>query len=134
MTTTQRKIAERPHQIVERVAEFMAAGDLEGVVSMFHPDVRIAMDPDNAEPVEGHDAVREIFAGPCEARVILKGSVTGEMINGDHAILQGEWTMEDQDGTQMGGGTSTEVVKQLPNGGWTYFIDCPISVPKPVRS
>ncbi|MEM9603277.1 MAG: nuclear transport factor 2 family protein [Pseudomonadota bacterium] len=131
---SQRKIAERPHQIVERVAEFMAAGDLEGVVSMFHPDVRIAMDPDNADPVVGHAAVREIFAGPCEARMILKGSVSGEMINGDHALLQGEWTMEGQDGSPMGGGTSTEVVKQLPNGGWTYFIDCPISVPKPVRS
>lgn len=36
MTTTQRKIAERPHQIVERVAEFIKEGDLEGVVSMFH--------------------------------------------------------------------------------------------------
>ncbi|MEW2915517.1 nuclear transport factor 2 family protein [Ruegeria sp. ANG10] len=130
---TTRKIAVRPHQIVERVAEFMANRDLEGVVSMFHPDVRIALDPDNAEPVVGHDAVREIFAGPCEARAILKARVTGEMINGDMALLQGDWTMEGQDGTPMGGGTSTEVAKQLPNGGWTYFIDCPISVPKPVR-
>lgn len=132
--TADRKIAERPHQIVERVAEFIAAGDLEGVVSMFHPDVRIAMDPNNAEPVVGHDAVREIFAGFCKARAILEGTVSGEMLNGDYAILQGEWTMKGQDGTPMGGGTSTEVVKQLPNGGWTYYIDCPISVPIPVRS
>ena len=132
MTTTQRKIAERPHQIVERVAEFMKDGDLEGVVSMFHPDVRIAMDPDG-EPVVGHDAVREVFKDACANRVILKGTVSGEMINGDTAILQGEWTMEGQDGTPMGGGVSTEVVKQIENGGWTYFIDCPISVPKPVR-
>ncbi|MEM9667344.1 MAG: nuclear transport factor 2 family protein [Pseudomonadota bacterium] len=130
---TTRKIAERPHQIVERVAEFMADGDLEGVVSMFHPDVRIALDPDNADPLVGQDAAREIFKDACAARAILKGTVSGEMINGDTAILQGEWTMEGPDGTPMGGGTSTEVAKQLPNGGWTYFIDCPISVPKPVR-
>ncbi|MEM9522788.1 MAG: nuclear transport factor 2 family protein [Pseudomonadota bacterium] len=132
MTTTQRKIAERPHQIVERVAEFIKDGDLEGVVSMFHPDVRVAMDPDGA-PMVGHDGVREIFKDFVANRVNLKGTVSGEMVNGDTAILQGEWTVEDQDGNTLGGGVSTEVVKQLENGGWTYFIDCPISVPKPVR-
>lgn len=131
-TTTERKIAERPHQIVERVAEFIKDGDLEGVVSMFHPDCRIAMDPTKA-PMEGHDGARVIFADFVKNRVNLMGSVSGEMINGDTAILQGEWTVEDKDGNALGGGVSTEVVKQLDNGGWTYFIDCPISVPVPVR-
>lgn len=129
----ERKIAERPHQIVERVAEFMKAGDLEGVVSMFHPDCRIAMDPEG-EPMEGHAAVREIFKESVANRVNLKGTVSGEMINGDTAILQGEWTMEDDNGNKLGGGVSTEVVKQLEHGGWAYFIDCPISLPKPVRT
>ena len=41
-----RKIAEKPHLIVQRVSEFIKEGDLEGVVSMFHPEVRIAMDPE----------------------------------------------------------------------------------------
>lgn len=132
MTTIQRKIAVYPHQIVERVAEFIKDGDLEGVVSMFHPDVRIAMDP-NGDPIVGHDGVREIFKDYVAKRVNLKATVTGEMINGDIAILQGEWIVEDQDGNSMGGGVSTEVAKQLENGGWTYFIDCPISVPKPVH-
>lgn len=131
-TMTERKIAVRPHQIVERVAEFIKDGDLEGVVSMFHPDCRIAMDPTIA-PMEGHDAVRAIFADFVTNRVNLMGSVSGEMINGDTALLQGEWTVEDKDGNVLGGGVSTEVVKQLDNGGWTYFIDCPISVPVPVR-
>jgi len=40
--TTSRNIAERPHQIVERVAEFIKQGDLEGVVAMFHPDCKIS--------------------------------------------------------------------------------------------
>ncbi|MEM9596298.1 MAG: nuclear transport factor 2 family protein [Acidobacteriota bacterium] len=130
--TNTRKIAERPHQIVERVAEFIREGDLEGVVSMFHPEVRVAIDPDGA-PMEGHDSVRAIFKDYVANRVNLEGSVTGEMINGDTAILQGEWTVEDSDGNSLGGGVSTEVVKQLDHGGWVYFIDCPISVPKPVR-
>lgn len=131
-TKTVRKIAERPHQIVERVAEFIRQGDMEGVVSMFHPDCRIAMNPDG-EPMKGHDGVRAIFADFVAKRAVLKGSVSGEMTNGDTGILQGDWTIEDQDGTVLGGGVSTEVVKQLDHGGWAYFIDCPIRVPEPVR-
>jgi ketosteroid isomerase-like protein len=126
----KRKIAERPYQIVDRVAEFIKNGDLEGVVSMFHPDCKIAMDP-NAEPMEGHNGVRAIFSEFVENRVNLKGSVSGEMINGDTAILQGKWTIEDNNGNPLGGGVSTEVVKRLDHGGWVYFIDCPIAVPTP---
>ncbi len=127
-----RKIAERPHQIVERVAEFIKEGDLEGVVSMFHPNCKIAMDPIQA-PMEGHDAVRIIFTDFVDNRVNLKGAVSGEMINGDTAILQGDWRIEDSNGELLGGGVSTEVAKQLDHGGWVYFIDCLIKVPKPVR-
>ncbi|WP_195818676.1 YybH family protein [Roseobacter sp. MH60115] len=130
--TAKRKIAERPHQIVERVAEFIREGDLEGVVSMFHPECRVAMDPDG-QPMEGHAGVRDIFRDFVTNRVHLKGTVSGEMINGDTAILQGEWTVEDRDGNALGGGVSTEVVKQMDHGGWTYFIDCPIRVPAPAR-
>lgn len=130
---TERKIAERPHQIVERVAEFIKQGDLEGVVSMFHPDCRIAMDPAGT-PLEGHEGVRAIFRDFVAQRVTLIGRVTGEMINGDTAILQGDWKIEDEQGNSLGGGVSTEVVKQLNHGGWVYFIDCPISVPAPPRA
>lgn len=130
MENKQRKIAERPHQIVERVAEFLREGDLEGVVTMFHADCKIAMDP-TQPPMEGHEAVRTIFADFVKNKVHLSGLVSGEMINGDTAILQGKWTMEDTSGKVLGGGASTEVVKQLDHGGWVYFIDCPMGVPEP---
>ena len=132
MMTASKKIAERPHLIAERVAEFIKDGDLDGVVSMFHPDIRVAMDPDGP-PMQGHDGVREIFKDFVANRVNLKATVSGEMINGDTAILQGEWTIEDADGNTLMGGVSTEVAKQLDHGGWVYFIDCPIRVPAPVR-
>lgn len=130
MNETEHKIAAKPHQIVERVAEFMRLGDLEGIVTMFHPDCRIAMDPTQA-PMEGHDAVRAIFEGFAKEKAILEGVVSGEMINGDVAILQGSWTVKDRDGATLGGGQSTEVATRLESGGWVYFIDCPIAVPAP---
>ncbi|WP_086933127.1 YybH family protein [Agarilytica rhodophyticola] len=124
----KRKIAHYPHQIVERVAEFIEQGDLEGIVTMFHPQCKIAMDPEQA-PMEGHDAVRSIFSDYVAQKVKLLGTVSGEMINDDIAILQGSWSIEDAEGNTLGGGISTEVTKRLDHGGWVYFIDCPIRVP-----
>ncbi|MEM7467782.1 MAG: nuclear transport factor 2 family protein [Pseudomonadota bacterium] len=132
MSNSRRILAERPRQIVERVAEFIRQGDLEGVVSMFHPDCKIAMDP-TASPVEGHDAVRLIFADFVAQKMDLRGTVTGELINGDYAILQGTWDVRHNNGDVLAGGTSTEVARRLDNGGWTYFIDCPIAVPEPTK-
>ena len=130
MGDSQRKIADEPHQIVERVAEFILDGDLEGVVSMFHPECKIVMGPSEA-PMVGHDAVRLIFADFVKHKMELRGTVTGEMVNGDYAILQGSWDIRDNAGNILGGGTSTEVARRVDTGGWTYFIDCPIAVPKP---
>ncbi len=128
--TTKRKVAKQPHEIVQRVAEFIKKGDMEGVVSMFHPDCRIAMDP-TERPLKGHDGVRAIFKDFVEDRVDLKGTVSGEMINGDTALLQGEWTVENAASERLGGGISTEVVKRSEHGGWVYFIDCPVGMPRP---
>lgn len=130
MTDVKREIADQPHQIVERVAKFIRVGDLEGIVTMFHPDCKIAMDP-TEHPLHGHDAVRSIFADFAKDRMNLEGVVTGEMINGDLAILQGSWSIKDGSGTTVGGGQSTEIAKRLESGGWVYFIDCPIAVPAP---
>ena len=106
---------------------------MEGGLSMFHPDCGGGMDPEG-EPMEGHGGVREIFQDFVANRLILTPTVSGEMINGDIAILQGNWTIEDHDGNTLGGGVSTEVAKRMEHGGWAYFIDCPIRVPKVVRS
>ncbi len=133
MVNKSLKIAKRPHQIVERVAEFIKAGDLEGVVTMFHPKCEIAMDPEQPA-LKGHEAVRTIFADFVAKRVDLKGTVTGEMINGDTALLHGSWSIHDADGVALAGGTSTEVAKRLDGGGWVYYIDCPIRIPEPDRS
>ena len=132
MNTTNRKQALFPHQIVERVAEFISAGDMEGVVSMFDPECAIAMDPDG-EPLVGHDAVRKVFNDFVAERMTLQGEVSGEMINGDTALLQGNWRILDGQGNTMMGGESSEVAKRNANGGWVYYIDCPLSVPKPNR-
>lgn len=123
------KIAKKPSDIATCVAAYLQAGDLEGVVSMFHPDCQIFFPPGEA-PSLGHDGARAVFKDFVPLRPILKSTVTSEVINGDTALLQAKWSFEDADGNVMAEGNSTEVAKKLENGGWGYFIDCPDGLPQ----
>lgn len=91
---------------------------------MSHPNF-----PPSEPPQEGHAGVRETFAPFLESKPTLISQITGEAIIGDIALLQAKWRIEDNDGNVLGAGNSTEVVKRLENGGWGYFIDCPLGPP-----
>jgi len=122
------KIAEKPSDIATCVAAYLQAGDLEGVVSMFHPDCQIYFPPSEA-PSLGLDGARAVFKDFVPMRPVLKSTVTGEVINGDTALLKADWSFEDADGNVIAEGKSTEVAKKLANGGWGYLIDCPNGPP-----
>lgn len=126
---TYRK-ADSPREVSERVSEYLKEGNLDAIITMFHPDCKIYFPPD--EPLhEGHAGVRDVFTPFLEIRPTLISQITGEVVIGDIALLQAEWRIEDNDGNVLGAGNSTEVVKRLENGGWGYFIDCPLGPPSP---
>ncbi len=125
---TKRPIAKEAHQVADVIARFLKSGDLDGIVSMFHPDCKVYFPPDEA-PKQGHDGVREVFKDFVEMKPILISTVTAAAVNGDTGLLKAEWRFEAMDGSLIAEGQSTEVVKQLDNGGWGYFIDCPMGPP-----
>ena len=120
--------AEYPHQIADVIKEYLKEGNLDGIVKMFHPECEICMSLD--EPaIKGRDGAREVFRDFAAKKAILTNEVTGEKIIGNTALLQGRWKMEDRDGNLLGEGISSEVAKQLEDGSWVYFIDCPFGAP-----
>jgi len=123
-----RKKAENPHEVGLVVGEFMENGDLEGIVSMFHPDCVICY-PKDAAPQYGHDAVREVFSGLLSLKAKTHNTVLGVQQRGDIALLHQDWSFEDGDGNLLAEGKSMEVVHRLENGGWGYLIDCPEGPP-----
>ena len=126
MSTTRK--AKYPHQIADIVGELLKEGDLDGIVKMFHPECEICISLE--EPaLKGQEGAREVFKDFSEMRATLINEVTGEKIVGDTALLQGKWSMEDNEGNLLGGGVSSEVAKRLEDGSWVYFIDCPIGAP-----
>ena len=127
--TNPNRKAEYPRQIADCVAGFLKDGDLEGVVSMFHPECRIFFPP-NEPPKIGKEGAREIFAEFIEMRPTLISTITSEVIVGDTALLHAVWRFEDANGTIIAEGNSIEVAKRQPDGGWRYYIDCPLGAPQ----
>lgn len=122
------KKAMLPREIAERVGEYLEQGDLEGVVSLFHPSCTLCF-PVTETPKQGLEAVRASFAPFMPSRPVLTSRVTSELINGDTALLQATWRLEAADGSRIDEGRSTEVAKQHADGSWVYFIDCPHGLP-----
>lgn len=127
MSTDFRK-AMAPRDVATRISEYLKEGNVDAIVSFFHPDCIVAFPP-GAPPQQGLDKVRELFIPFVEAGAALISEVTGELINGDTAIVQARWRAEAADGSLMSEGNSTEVIKQNADGSWVYFIDCPTGPP-----
>lgn len=124
--TTRR--ANRPRDIADCVGAYLLEGDLDGVVSMFHPECQIFFPPDQP-PSIGLAGAAEVFQGFMDLRPILESHVTSEVIVGDTAFLQANWSLAARDGSILAQGRSTEVARRLENGGWGYLMDCPNGPP-----
>lgn len=122
-------IAKTPSDIATCVAHYLKTGNLEGIISMFHPECQIFF-PSTEPPKVGIDGARSIFTEFAQLKPTLISTITNEVINGDTALLQATWKFLDQEGNLLAEGSSTEVAKKLENGGWGYFIDCPCGIPE----
>ncbi|MEM8697175.1 MAG: nuclear transport factor 2 family protein [Pseudomonadota bacterium] len=133
MTIAARHIAYRPCEIAECVSAYLQEGDLDGVVSMFHPDCLVFFPP-GVPPSVGLDGARQAFEAFINVRPKIESNVFSEIIAGDTAMLRANWRVIAPDGSVMAEGRSMEVARKLPNGGWGYLIDCPNGPPDTAES
>ena len=118
----------RPRDIANLISECITEGNIENILDFFHPDYVMSFPPN--EPLKtGLQTIRESFQPFIDAKVKLNSIVTGEVINGNTALLQADWNIKDYDGNTIAEGASTEVLKQREDGSWQYFIDCPLGLP-----
>lgn len=118
----------RPRDVANLISECITEGNIENILDFFHPDYKMSFPPTEA-PKSGLDTIRASFQPFIDSKAKLISKVTGELINGDIAVLQANWNIVDTEGNTMGEGSSTEVLKQREDGSWQYFIDCPLGLP-----
>lgn len=132
MTNTTQHIAYKPREIADCVSAYLQEGDLEGIMSLFHPDCLIFFPPD-AAPKIGLEGARQAFQAFAKVRPSIESNVFSEVITGDTAMLRANWRAVATDGAVIAEGQSTEVARKLSNGGWGYLIDCPTGPPNNVE-
>jgi uncharacterized protein (TIGR02246 family) len=118
--------ATSPETTLDRFAELLADGDLDGLLALYEPDATFAPQPDQS--VSGRDAIGAALASFLALRPRMTGTVEKLLTAGDTALVANRWTLE---GTQPEGrpvalrGVSADVLRRRPDGSWGILIDDP---------
>jgi len=121
-------MAESPEQVHLEFLEAFNRHDLESIVALYEPDAVLAT---THGPVQGKDAIREVYRGYFAMRPTMQLHTLGVNRVGELAMLHGEWTLHGTraDGSPVRGeGRNTETVRLQTDGRWLFVIDNP-SVP-----
>jgi uncharacterized protein (TIGR02246 family) len=107
-------------------AKAFNAADLEGMMALYAPDAQLVPQP--GQPLQGHDAIREALKNflALGAKITIEADYVLE--TQDTALLRGRWQLTGNapDGKPLDmRGSSIEVVRRRPDGGWVYVIDHP---------
>ena len=109
--TVHGRIAHRPRDIADCVSAYLEDGDIDGIMSMFHPNCLIFFPPDQP-PKAGIAGVRAAFEELLEVRPRIESNVTSEVIVGDTAMLCATWT-------RLGSGRHSDGRRPVHRGGKT---------------
>ena len=118
--------AHKPEEIHDLFAVAFAAGDLDGLLSLYEPHAVFAPRPGPA--VSGQVAIREALAGFFQLNAQLTLRVERVLQSGELALLISHWTLN---GTDPNGnkveqcGTTSDVARRQPDGTWLLVIDNP---------
>jgi len=119
-------IARTPVEAIEKCAEMIQAGDIDGLIQLYDPDVVMMMEPGKVEV--GLDALREFFAPLLALRPKMKFTRVSLLEADGVAQLSYRWesTATAPDGSVIEHkGVSSDVVRRRPDGSWAVIIDNP---------
>jgi enoyl-CoA hydratase len=121
-------LVDDPEDLHRLFAERANAGDLDGLIALYEAGAAF-VGPDGTNAA-GSDAIRDRLEGLLAMAPQITPTSSRAVIAGDVALLSNRFhmTLGPGDGERAGlEGTSTEVARRQPDGGWLYVIDDPAS-------
>jgi uncharacterized protein (TIGR02246 family) len=119
--------AATPAEVITAFSAAIQAGRVEDALSLYEPDAVFIPKPD-AQPVSGRGAIRAALAQFAALKPTLTADVRKVVQAGDIATVLNIWqlrgTAPDGSPVQMGG-TSADVMRRRPDGGWGILVDDP---------
>lgn len=118
-------MTDSPEQLHVRFQDAFNRHDLEAIVALYETGaVLVRLDG----PVQGTDAIREVYRASFSVRPIIQMHTLGVNRAGDLALLHGKWALyaTGPDGDQIHTeGRNTETARLQPDGRWLFVIDNP---------
>jgi uncharacterized protein (TIGR02246 family) len=119
--------ATRPEDCDQLFEEYVNAGDLDGVVTLYEPAATFVTQEGTS--VSGIDAIRNILGGFIAMKPQLKNRVVKVVRTGDDvAMIFNDWTLlaTDPDGKPISiMGRAIELLRRQADGTWRMIIDAP---------
>jgi uncharacterized protein (TIGR02246 family) len=117
-----RRRAETPEQVGALFMEYLQAGDLEGLVSLYEPNAHFVPTPGNH--VIGTDAIREALKGLIDHGARIKLEPRDIRLVDDVALVSNTATVTGVAPEPVITNTS-EILRRQPDGGWLHVVDDP---------
>ncbi|MEU9454457.1 nuclear transport factor 2 family protein [Streptomyces sp. NPDC048277] len=119
---TARRHAETPQQVGSLFMEYLEAGDVEGLVSLYEPHAHFVPTPGNH--LVGTDAIRGAMRHMVDSGARLKLELRDIRQVGDVALVSNNATLTGV-GPEPVISTTTEILRRQPGGGWVHVVDDP---------
>jgi ketosteroid isomerase-like protein len=115
--------ATSPEQICELFRTYMAAGDVESLLTLYDPEAVFL----NRERVvkHGHQELRAELAPLAAARARFEFKIRQIIRSGDTALMHTRWNVSTP---QPGSVYAIEVARRQPDGSWCWLIGDPFTV------
>ncbi|MEU9288923.1 nuclear transport factor 2 family protein [Streptomyces sp. NPDC048275] len=119
---TARRRAKTPEQVGALFMEYLEAGDIEGLVSLYEPNAHFVPTPGNH--LVGTDAIRGAMRHLVDSGARLKLEVRDIRHVGDVALVSNNATLTGV-APEPVISTTTEILRRQPDGGWAHVVDDP---------
>ncbi|ADI04517.1 hypothetical protein SBI_01396 [Streptomyces bingchenggensis BCW-1] len=119
---TARRRAETPQQVGTLYMEYLEAGDIEGLVSLYEPNAHFVPTP--GTHLVGTDAIRKAMQQMVDSGARLKLEPR-EIRQADDVALVSNNAILTGVGPEPVVSTTTEILRRQPDGGWVHVVDDP---------
>jgi uncharacterized protein (TIGR02246 family) len=119
------EMSRTPEGVIRGFAERLNQGDVEGALALYEPDATFVVEPGTI--VSGRDQIRQALERFAALRPTLTGEIQGVREGGEIALVLNRWHLDGSgpDGPVEMSGTSADVLRRQPDGGWRVVIDDP---------
>src|SRR5262249_26978343 len=115
--------AKTPEEICSLFKQYMAAGDLESLLSIY--DTNAVFLNQSRETLKGRQGLTQALTPFASAKAIFDFNIVQVIQSGDIALMHTEWKMSAPEKMSQ---YAIEVARRQPDGSWRWLIGDPFTV------